>query len=79
MSYVTNLEQIWIEQGIQQEKLSAIELGLELKFGDEGLQLLPEISEIKDIEVLEAIKAGLRTANNLKELRSIYKPDDAQN
>ncbi|MUH01338.1 hypothetical protein F7734_57345 [Scytonema sp. UIC 10036] len=83
MPYITNFEQMLINQGIQQERqrglLSAIELGLELKFGNEGLRLLPEISQIKDVEVLEAIKAGLRTVDNLNELRSIYQPHDTQN
>ncbi len=83
MPYITNFEQMLINQGIKQEKqrglLSAIELGLELKFGNEGLQLLPEISEINDVEVLEAIKIGLRTVGNLNELRSIYQADETQN
>ncbi|MFH7024435.1 MAG: hypothetical protein ACHBN1_03315 [Heteroscytonema crispum UTEX LB 1556] len=71
---------MWLNQGIQQgiqherlqELLSAIELGLELKFGNEGLELLPEISQIEDIEMLQAIKSGIRTVNTLAELRSIY-------
>jgi hypothetical protein len=91
MPYVTSLEQMWlnqgiqqgIEQGIQQERLqglrSAIELGLELKFGNEGLELLPEISQIEDIEMLQAIKSGIRTVNTLAELRSIYQRDDSSN
>ncbi|GFE69711.1 Rpn family recombination-promoting nuclease/putative transposase [Chroococcus sp. FPU101] len=32
-----------IQQSIRQEVLSGIELGLDLKFGDAGLQLMPEI------------------------------------
>ncbi len=80
MRYVTSVERIGIEkgieqgiqQGIQQGLVSAIELGLELKFGSVGLELLPEISPIKDLEVLTAIKDGIKKANSLEELRSHY-------
>jgi hypothetical protein len=61
-----------IEQGIQQEVLGSIELGLELKFGDEGLQLLPEITEIRNLETLKKIRAALRNVQSIEELRQIY-------
>ena len=72
MRYVTSVERIGIEKGRQEGLLSAIELGLELKFGSEGLELLPEISPIKDLEVLTAIKDGIKKATTLEELRSYY-------
>ena len=72
MRYVTSVERIGIKKGIQQGLVSAIELGLELKFGAVGLELLPEISPIQDIEVLTAIKDGIKTATTLAELRSYY-------
>lgn len=53
--------------------LSGIELALELKFGSEGLQLMPEISQITDIDTLRAIREGLRTMNSLEEIRPIYR------
>jgi len=62
-----------LQQGRQQGLLEGIELGLELKFGAEGLRLLPEIRRIKDVDVLWAIQAGLRTVSSLDELRRIYK------
>jgi len=44
-----------IEKGFQQDRrqgmLDGIELGLKLKFGKEGLKLLPEIREIEDLNV----------------------------
>ena len=58
-------------QGLQQGILSGIELGLELKFGSEGLQLLPEISQISDLERLKEIQRALMTVNTLEELRQI--------
>ncbi|GET43056.1 hypothetical protein MiSe_78760 [Microseira wollei NIES-4236] len=75
------LESPWYQEilnkGLQQGLLSAIELGLELKFGAEGLELMPEISQIQDVDVLRAIREGLRTINNLDEVREIYRSSEA--
>lgn len=75
------LESPWYQEilnkGLQQGLLSAIELGLELKFGAEGLELMPEISQIQDVDVLRAIREGLRTINNLDELRQIYRVSES--
>lgn len=68
MPYITSVERRGITQGL----LSGIKVGLEAKFGDAGLQLLPEISAIADTQVLEAILRGLWTVNSLEELRQIY-------
>lgn len=56
--------------GMQQGMVSGIELALELKFGTEGLQLMPEISNIQDVERLKAIAQAIKTVNSLDELRS---------
>ena len=68
MPYITSVER----NARREELLEAIELGLELKFGSEGLNLMPEISQIEDIEQLRAIKSGLKTVQTMEELRSIY-------
>ncbi|MGA9383303.1 MAG: cytosolic protein [Phormidium sp.] len=87
MPYITSVERIGIEkgieQGIQQERqqsrqqmkqilLESIELGLELKFGNQGLSLLPEISLLENLEQLRAIQTGLKTVSTVEELRLIY-------
>jgi len=72
MPYVTGVERMWRKQGVREGLLAGIELGLELRFGGEGLRLLPEIYRIEDVDVLQAIHDGLRTAGTLKELRRIY-------
>lgn len=56
--------------------LEGIELGLRLKFGSEGLKILPEISRIADVEQLRAILARLQTADTLSELRQIIQRDE---
>jgi hypothetical protein len=53
---------------------SAIELGLELKFGPVGLALLPEIEQITVVTTLKAIQQALKTASTLAEIRQVYQP-----
>jgi len=60
------------QNGIRQERLASIELGLEVKFGTEGLQLMPEISQISDLELLKAIQRGVMMVNTIDELQQIY-------
>jgi len=84
-TYITSFERIGIKKGIeigiQEGLLSGIELGLELKFGDPGLRLLPEIRKIEDVETLRAIREKLRTVEEIEELRLVYQradgPDDS--
>ncbi len=52
-----------MERGRREGLVSAIELGLEL---------LPEISPIRDLEVLSAIKEGIKKVSTIEELRSYY-------
>ncbi|WP_315787425.1 cytosolic protein [Fischerella sp. JS2] len=72
MPYVTSVERKGIQKGIREGLLEGIEMGLELKFGDERLTILPEISQIQDVDVLRAILTSIKTANTLEELRRIY-------
>ena len=41
-----------LNQGKRQELISGIELGLELKFCSEGLPLMSEISQVKNVDLL---------------------------
>ena len=58
----------------RQGLLSSIELGLELKFGKEGLRLFNEVQQIQEMSLLSAIRAALKFVSDLGELRSIYQP-----
>lgn len=75
MPYVTSVERIAKQEGLREGLLEGIKLGLELKFGIGGLQLLPEISQIQDTEILKAIQSGIKQASSTEELRPIYQSD----
>ena len=72
MPYVTSIERMAKKEGLIEGLLEGIKLGLDLKFGNEGLQLLPEISQIQDIEALKEIQSGIKQAGSTEELRSVY-------
>lgn len=63
----------------RQGLLSSIELGLELKFGQEGLGLFNEVQQIEEMSLLSAIRAALKFVRDLGELRTIYQPALASN
>ena len=60
------------KEGIRKGLIAAIELGLELKFGEEALQLMTEISTIDTIETLQKIKAAIKTATSPEQLRDFF-------
>jgi hypothetical protein len=72
MPYVTSIERRAKQEGVREGILSGIEITLEIKFGNEGLKLVPEIAQIEDVDVLKNIQSGLRHANTIDELRAIY-------
>ncbi|MEC5030494.1 MAG: hypothetical protein SAL07_11310, partial [Oscillatoria sp. PMC 1051.18] len=80
MPYITSIERRGLERGLErgtrQGLLEAIELDLEFKFGSEGLSVLPEISQLENVNQLREILRALKTVNNLSELCTIYRLDD---
>ncbi|MFN6515626.1 MAG: Rpn family recombination-promoting nuclease/putative transposase [Nostoc sp. CreGUA01] len=58
-------EQRGEERGLQ----TGIELGLEIKFGTPGLELMPMISQVHDLQRLKAIQQAIKTSNTVEELR----------
>jgi flagellar biosynthesis/type III secretory pathway protein FliH len=83
MPYVTSVERIGIEKGMQQGLqqgmqqgivqglLEGIELAVEVKFGGQGLTLMPLIQRIEAPEKLKAVKAAVRTAKDLSQLKAL--------
>ncbi|YAF95150.1 MAG: Rpn family recombination-promoting nuclease/putative transposase [Nodularia sp. CChRGM 3473] len=57
------------ERGRREEILSNIEMSLEVKFGSEGLELMPQITQISDLDQLKEILRSIVVANTIAELR----------
>ncbi|WP_229453880.1 hypothetical protein [Nostoc sp. CHAB 5715] len=71
MQYMTSFERI----ARIEELLKGIALGLKLKFGTSGQNLLPEIELLEDVKLLSSILSAIETANSVDELRSLYEPE----
>jgi predicted transposase YdaD len=59
------------EEGRLEERLSGIELALDVKFGIDGLELMSEILPISDLELLRTIQKSILIVNTLDELQEI--------
>ena len=62
-------------RGRKEELYSGIELALEIKFGNQGLELMPIISQITDLQKLKAIQQAIKTVNTVNELQQILSTD----
>jgi len=60
-----------IQQGIQQGLIEGIAALLEIKFGDRGLNMLPEVEKIADPERLRQIKDIIRKTQGIQNLEKI--------
>ncbi|MEA5556004.1 Rpn family recombination-promoting nuclease/putative transposase [Nodularia spumigena] len=65
------IEQRGVEQGRREELFLSIEMLLEMKFGNEGLELMPTISQVNDLERLKSFQQAIKTANTVEDLREI--------
>jgi len=65
---MTIFERVAMEKGL----LRGIEACLKLKFGAEGLELMPELREIQDHEVLGDVLDAIQAAASPDELRRVW-------
>mgnify|MGYP001163432356 CR=1 FL=1 len=70
MPYVTSIERLARGEGL----CLGIESLLRVRFGDEGLKLMPEVREIYEDEKLLAILKALETAAGPDEVRRLWSP-----
>jgi hypothetical protein len=68
MPFMTIFERVGMEKGL----LRGIESCLKLKFGDEGLKLMPELREIQDHELLDAVLDAIQGAASPDDLRRLW-------
>ncbi len=62
-------------RGRKEELYSGIELALEIKFGNQGLELMAIISQITDLQKLKTIQQAIKTVNTANELQQILSTD----
>ena len=60
-----------IQQGIQQGLLEGITALIEIKFGESGLKLLPELRKITNADRLREIKDAIGVALDVKEMEEM--------
>jgi hypothetical protein len=70
MPFITTPERVGIRKGMRM----GIESLLKVRFGEEGLKLMPEIHEVHEQELLEAILKALETAASPEEVRRLWSP-----
>ncbi|WP_420266262.1 hypothetical protein [Candidatus Magnetominusculus dajiuhuensis] len=62
----------WTLEGKRKGLLEGIELGLELKYGSAGLELMGMVRAIPTVDKLEEFKNLIRKAGSLDELRGVF-------
>jgi hypothetical protein len=72
MPFMTTPERLSLEKGRLEYALRGIELGLKLKFGAAGLQLMPEIRSLGDLAKLDAVFQAIETAASPEEVRRVW-------
>jgi hypothetical protein len=68
MPYVMSIEGVGRQAGLRE----GIETALKIRFGEAGLQLMPEIRTIYDEDQLRAVLKALETATSPKEVRRLW-------
>lgn len=70
MPYVTSIERVGIRKALRK----GLRVALKIRFGDEGLNLMPEIEQVHDNEKLEAILQAVESAASLDDIRPLCTP-----
>ena len=60
-----------VQQGIQQGLLEGIEALIEIKFGERGLKLVPDIRKILDTERLRLIKEAIKVSREVQDVEKV--------
>lgn len=73
MTYLSYAERMGLEEGLREGLLPGIELALKLKFGQAGVVLMPEIRQIEDVALLQAVQSSIEFAATPDAVRAIYR------
>jgi hypothetical protein len=71
MPYVTSVERLAKKEGRRESLLEVIEIGLQGKFGQAGLELLPQIRALEKNSQLRDVATTLMTADSLDAIRKL--------
>lgn len=58
-----------LERGMERGLVEGIELALEVKFGEAGLALVPQVRRLENAAALRRLRDGIRVANSPEDLR----------
>ena len=72
MPFITITERMAKEEGLLEGILQGIETCLRMKFGAEGLDLMPELREIQDHKLLRKLLNAIETAASPDDLRRVW-------
>ncbi len=72
MPFIDIAERKATEKGLETGLLECIEVALDVKFGAEGLELMPELREIRDYVLLRKVVAKIKTATSPDDLRRVW-------
>ncbi|MCP4347555.1 MAG: hypothetical protein GY795_18785 [Desulfobacterales bacterium] len=75
MPYITSVERIGMKKGKKEgwrEGLwETIEMGLSIKFGENGMKLMSAIRSLEDTDRLNIIRETVKKSNNLAEIEAL--------
>lgn len=63
-----------MEKGREEGLREAVRLGLKLRFGDEGLSLLPAVMAINDVGRLRSVVEALERVERLEDIKALLDP-----
>jgi hypothetical protein len=75
MAYITTAERVGIKKGRIDGLLDGIALALEIKFGPAGIDLMPEIRQIDDLTLIQAIYERIKSATTPAEVQRVFAPN----
>jgi hypothetical protein len=61
-----------LQKGRQEGLIQAVKLGLELRFGGEGMDLFPEVEQCSDLVILAGAREAIREGRTLEEIKRLF-------
>ncbi len=60
------------QRGHHEGLIAAVKLGLELRFGGEGMALFPSVERCSDLSVLTQAQEAIRNGRDLPEIKGLF-------